>query len=94
MGRHITVRLVGGLGNQLFCYFAGAALAGHLDVPLRLDTSRTRFGFTDHGIEIVRFSLPGEWLPEEQWIGPAPWTVSSRAIDKLLRELPALGRLW
>ena len=62
MLKPITVRLVGGLGNQLFGYYAGAALAAHLGVGLRLDTSWTRHGLTDHGVEILKFDLPGQGL--------------------------------
>lgn len=59
---HVTVRLVGGLGNQLFGYYAGYALAARLGVQLRCDIRGTREGMTDHGIEILRFELPAEWL--------------------------------
>lgn len=63
--RGVTVRLVGGLGNQLFGYFAGACLASHLRVPLTLDVRYTRHGATDHGISILQFDLPGIWrLPK------------------------------
>lgn len=33
----IVVRIFGGLGNQMFQYAAGRALAAHLDAPLKLD---------------------------------------------------------
>ena len=35
----ITVKIVGGLGNQLFGYAAGLSLARQLNCPLFLDTS-------------------------------------------------------
>lgn len=94
MPRPITVRLIGGLGNQLFGYYAGAALAAHHGVPLRLDTSWTRHGVTDHGIEILKFDLPGEWLSNDSWRAQlsAPGTVPGRALAKAVREIPALGR--
>jgi Glycosyl transferase family 11 len=38
----IAVRLMGGLGNQMFQYAAGRRLADVLDVPLVLDLSRLR----------------------------------------------------
>jgi len=37
--RYVITRLNGGLGNQLFQYAAGRALAERLDVPLKVDTS-------------------------------------------------------
>ena len=59
----ISVRLVGGgLGNQLFGYYAAAALAARHSVGLTLDTSWTRRGFTDHGLEILKLDLPGKWI--------------------------------
>jgi hypothetical protein len=39
--RPVIVRTHRGLGNQLFQYAAGLALAGRLDAPLRCDASRT-----------------------------------------------------
>ena len=42
MAGEVTIRLKGGLGNQLFMYFAGANLAKNLDVPLKLDISQLR----------------------------------------------------
>ena len=38
--KHVSVRLVGGLGNQLFGYFAGKYLAEKLDTELVLDDSQ------------------------------------------------------
>ena len=92
MSKPITVRLVGGLGNQLFGYYAGAALAARRGVPLRLDTSWTRHGITDHGIEILRLDLPGEWISTDSWRAriSAPGTIPGRAWAKALREIPAL----
>ncbi|MBM3690308.1 MAG: hypothetical protein FJW80_11795 [Actinobacteria bacterium] len=94
MPKPVTVRLIGGLGNQLFGYYAGAALAAHHGVPLRLDTSWTRHGITDHGIEILRFDLPGEWLSEDSLRSKlaAPGTIPGRVVAKLLRDVPALRK--
>ncbi len=92
MPRPITVRLIGGLGNQLFGYYAGAALAARHHTTLRLDTAWTRHGITDHGIEIVTFDLPGEWLPNDSLRAKlaAPGTLPGRAVAKALRDIPAL----
>ena len=94
MSRAITVRLVGGLGNQLFGYYAGAALAFQHGVPLRLDTSWTRHGITDHGIEILAFDLPGEWIPNGSLRAraSAPGTIPGRALAKALRDVPVLRK--
>lgn len=94
MPRPITVRLIGGLGNQLFGYYAGAALAARTGAPLHLDTSWTRHGITDHGIEIVTFDLPGRWLRSDSWrarLG-APGTIPGRAVAKAVRQFPVLHR--
>lgn len=93
--RPVTVRLVGGLGNQLFGYYAGAALAAHRGVPLRLDTSHTRHGVTDHGIEILKFDLPGTWLSDDRLLVrlAPPGSVHCRAFDRLLRQVPIGGKL-
>ena len=92
MSRPITVRLIGGLGNQLFGYYAGAALAAKHGTTLRLDTSWTRHGITDHGIEVLRFDLPGEWISADSFQArlSAPGTIPGRAWAKAVREIPAL----
>jgi len=94
MPRPITVRLVGGLGNQLFGYYAGAALAAHHGVELRLDTSWTRHGITDHGIEILNFDLPGTWVRSNSLRAKvsAPGTIPGRAVAKAFRDIPQLGK--
>lgn len=55
--RKVTVKLQGGLGNQLFIYFAGLALAKKRSVPLVIDTSLLKLGLTDHGSEIFKLDL-------------------------------------
>lgn len=94
MPKPITARLIGGLGNQLFGYYAGAALAAHLRTSLRLDTSWTRHGITDHGIEILQFDLPGDWLSNDALRAKlaAPGTIPGRAVAKAMREIPALRK--
>lgn len=88
------MRLIAGLGNQLFGYYAGAALAAHHRTTLRLDTSWTRHGITDHGIEILQLDLPGEWLSSSSLRArlSAPGTIPGRAVARALREFPILGR--
>lgn len=53
----VTVQLVGGLGNQLFGYFAGRYVAERLGVNLNLDMSQFDKGITAHGSDIRAFTL-------------------------------------
>ena len=62
----LRVRLVGGLGNQLFGYAAGYVMAERSQRKLELDTSWTRHGVTDHGVDIRHFDLPGAWLKDRR----------------------------
>ncbi len=55
--RKVTVKLQGGLGNQLFIYFAGLALAKKQSVPLVIDTALLKLGLTNHGSEIFNLDL-------------------------------------
>ncbi|TMQ72217.1 MAG: alpha-1,2-fucosyltransferase [Candidatus Eisenbacteria bacterium] len=54
----ITARLMGGLGNQLFQYAAGFALARRLGVPLQLDATWFR-GVTGRRYALEPFTLSG-----------------------------------
>ena len=54
----ITVQLVGGLGNQLFGYFAGLYAAERLGCQVRYDISKQEKGFSAHGSSIASFTLP------------------------------------
>lgn len=91
MKHSITVQLVGGLGNQLFTYYAGAALAGLIGVPLRIDSSRVA-----HGISAECFDLPGDWIPLES-VGLkgalGRLGIRSRIVRKASTRIPALGRV-
>lgn len=91
MSRPVTVRLVGGLGNQLFGYYAAVALAGMRSTSFRLDLSTTRQGMTDHGIAITEFDLSGIWLPPRRWYS-TPGRFPSRAWMKIVRASPWLQR--
>ena len=83
MSKATVVRLLGGLGNQLFCYAAGKYLeevAGH---RVLFDTSKIGRGFTDHGA-----SLEGRGL-EGPFINGLP---STRRNQIFGNRLPARGR--
>ena len=90
MSRPITAQLVGGLGNQLFTYYAAAAVAAKWAVPLRLDASRAA-----HGVSAQVFNLPGDWLPNAA--GDASRSRRHRFAPRLTRHItrtvPVLGGL-
>ncbi len=58
MSKPIIVELVGGLGNQLFCYFAGRRAAEMCGTSLILDMSQFDKGITAHGSSITSFKVP------------------------------------
>lgn len=60
--KRISVKLVGGLGNQLFCYFAGYDLATRTASRLELEISDIRSGASVHASSIESFSLPGDFI--------------------------------
>lgn len=82
----IIVRLIGGLGNQMFQYATGRALADRLGVPLRLDVS----GFEHYGLrryELDRFAIRAEPASvddlESFGVVARPPTLLSRVRDRL-----------
>lgn len=60
----IITRLNGGLGNQLFQYAFGRALAIRHGVPLRLDTRDYRHN-PQHGLLIQHFNIDGEFVSSQ-----------------------------
>lgn len=62
-----TVRLIGGLGNQLFIYFAGLFLSKKLNTNLVCDTSFLDSDRTKHGVSITSFILEGEFSQKTKW---------------------------
>lgn len=62
MNKSVDIQLVGGLGNQLFGYFAGRYLELRGKHQVRYDTSQFDKGVTAHGSSIQKLNLPGEFL--------------------------------
>ena len=58
----VVVEVVGGLGNQLFCYAAGAYLAKKSNSRLVLDISKIGVGAINHGKTILNFELDCEFI--------------------------------
>lgn len=88
----ITVQLVGGLGNQLFGYFAGRYVANKLGVPLQLDMSQFDKGITAHGSDIRSFSL-AEDIVHIQQETRFPVLVVQNAMNLLANKMPATRTL-
>lgn len=53
----VEIELVGGLGNQLFGYFAGVYYAQIFNKRLIVDLTQVSLGLTNHGSELTSFKL-------------------------------------
>lgn len=53
----ITVRLVGGIGNQLFGYVAGRYISEQISAKLSFDTSKIGKGFTSHNSSLLTLNV-------------------------------------
>jgi len=80
------VQLVGGLGNQLFCYAFGRYLEKSRGHSVVFDTSEINRGFTKHSVSILTVSLEGEFknIREElgkllYWVRRISFAIQARA---------------
>lgn len=86
----VVIRPAGGIGNQMFIYGAGRALAHRLAAPLLIDTR----AFTDrpaHPYELAHLEISGTVLPSavgRGWPGLAQAPIGESRIDD-----PDLGAL-
>lgn len=55
--QEVEIELVGGLGNQLFGFFAGAYYAQIFNKRLIVDLTEVSLGLTNHGSELTSFKL-------------------------------------
>jgi hypothetical protein len=55
--QNVVIELVGGLGNQLFGYFAGAFYAQKFNRHLIIDLTQVSLGLTNHGSELTSFKF-------------------------------------
>ena len=62
----VIVRLIGGLGNQMFQYALGRTLALKLGVPLKLDVSGYR-DYTLHGYALDRLNIVQDYAGGESY---------------------------
>ncbi|MFZ1685797.1 MAG: alpha-1,2-fucosyltransferase [Flavobacteriales bacterium] len=101
--RPVVTRLAGGLGNQMFQYAAGQALAQHLGVPLLLDTGRLEarpkgMSWTARGYALEVFNIDTELVSPElltHFGGDAsdePWLRIMHKVGLVTRESRLLER--
>ena len=84
----ITVKLVGGLGNQLFQYAAARGAAARLDCPVFVDIAP--LSNVNAGDTARAFAL--QWLVDQsQIVDSGPVTASGRWTAALRRRMPALA---
>jgi hypothetical protein len=84
-GKAITTKVVGGIGNQFFCYFAGYYLAKKLECELKIDVSDIRNKRSVHDVSIEALELPGTFF--ETPSSPVGLLLS-KIHNKLTRALP------
>ena len=92
MPKPVTVQLVGGLGNQLFGYFAGRYVAKRLGAELLLDVSQFDKGITAHGSTIASFKV-SERTQNLKQETRFPILVAQSALNFAANKLPILTDL-
>lgn len=89
----ISVRLFGGLGNQIFQYMAGKWLASERDLPLSVDTSWLQDGYTHLNSSISEFQF---YKPDREY-GHKHKNLPCLYLDRLAtisaRNIPMVARL-
>ena len=88
-----TVRLIGGLGNQLFIYFAGLYLSKKLNTNLVCDLSYLDSDRTKHGVSITSFNLEGNFVRKSNWALGAS-TLLERIASRLGYKIPFIRRFY
>lgn len=82
----ITIKIVGGLGNQLFGYFAGRYFHLTRGVQVRYDISDQLNGLGIHNVTLTALNLPGKFgAYDEDFILRVPNIFMRRILRKLLR---------
>jgi hypothetical protein len=88
-GKAITTKVVGGIGNQLFCYFAGYYLAKKLGCQLKVDVSDIRNKRSVHDVSIEVLELPGEFFASSS---NSVQHFLSRVRNKINKAIPILRK--
>ena len=89
----VTVKLVGGLGNQLFGFFAGKFLEDTQPTKVRFDISDQLNGLGAHNVSILDLKLDGDFGSYQDWaIKYLPFTILRRIVRKMLRVLRSMTK--
>lgn len=89
---HVRVGMLGGIGNQLFQYYAGCYLSKITESPLFLDISRLKFIGTQHSGNLSEILLPIDFK-EVSKSNTLMQSFTWRAHQKLAREFPTVSRI-
>ena len=85
----VSARLVGGIGNQLFVYYAGKFLSDSLSSPLELDLTLLDTDKTRHGVSLEDFTnLEGKFIRSEA--NPRVTKATQVFFNRVRRSFPVL----
>lgn len=86
MAQALFVRMLGGLGNQLFQYAFARAMAEKLDVPVALDPRYVLRKGHHTGLAIQAFNIRARMATQEELLAFPEWKIRlSRGLRKLIR---------
>jgi hypothetical protein len=83
----VSFELVGGLGNQLFIYFASRYYMSKTGIRTSLDLSTIGTGGTNHGRSILDFDLKGNFIESN---GKNPFSIPRRISARIIARIPRL----
>ena len=82
----VVVRLVGGLGNQMFQYAAALGLAVRQDRELKMDVSAFA-AYKNRSYQLDCLKVPQELYTGAPLFQPASSLIAARVIRKIKREV-------
>ena len=88
--KEVKFELVGGLGNQLFIYFASQYYTSKTGISTSLNLSTIGSGGTNHGRSILDFDLQGNFIDSK---GRNPFSIWSRISKRVFVRIPYLRKL-
>ena len=83
--RTISTKVVGGIGNQLFCYFAGFYVSRKTNSKFVVDVSDIRNGRSVHSVSIETLILPGVFVSDND---KAIFDYGKRIVNFIRKRFP------